>query len=160
MVTKMLVVLAAVGMTPQEIRQEVICAETGFSRAAEAKDPDAFAAFVDPDARFITNRISRGRAEVLEAWSGLLAANGPAIRWRPQFVEVTDDGSLAISRGPYRTRTIGEDGEIRESWGHFISTWRRNAAGAWQVVFDSGGDAGMTPTDAEIEILESEPDCP
>ena len=159
MVTKMLVVLAAVGMTADEIRQEVVCAETGFSRAAEAKDPQAFESFLDPSARFITNRISRGGAEVLEAWASLLSEDGPDIRWRPQFTEVTDDGNLAISRGPYRTRSIGEDGEIRESWGHFISTWRRNAEGKWLVVFDSGGDAGMTPTDAEIEILESEPDC-
>ena len=159
MVTKMLVVLAAVGMTADEIRHEVVCAETGFSRAAEARDAEAFEAFLDPSARFITASVSRGRGEVLEAWTGFLTAGGPAIRWRPQYTEVTDDGNLAISRGPYRTRSVGEDGEIRESWGHFISTWRRNADGEWLVVFDSGGDAGMTPTDEEIRILESEPDC-
>jgi ketosteroid isomerase-like protein len=82
------------------------------------------------------------------------------MRWRPAVVEVTSDGKLALSRGPYRSTRIDEDGNVQESWGHFISTWRRNAAGNWQVVFDSGGDAGMTPTEAEIAILESEPDCP
>jgi ketosteroid isomerase-like protein len=147
-------------MTADEIRQEVICAETGFSRAAEARDPEAFEGFLDPDARFIANRVSRGRAEVLEAWAGFLSADGPEIRWRPQYVEVTDDGKLALSRGPFRVRAIGEDGELRETWGHFNSTWRRNAEGDWRVVFDAGGDAGMTPTDEEIRILEAEPACP
>ena len=160
MVTKMLVVLAAVGMSAEEFRQEVVCAETGFSRAAEARDPVAFEAFVDPDARFISARVSRGRAEVLEAWSGFLSAHGPEIRWRPQFVEVTDDGNLALSRGPFRVRVVGDDGAVTETWGRFNSTWRRNADGHWQVVFDAGGDAGMTPTEEEITILESEPDCP
>lgn len=160
MLTKMLVVLAAVGMTADEIRQEVICAETGFSRAAEAKDPEVFAAYIDPDARFITGRVSRGRTAVLDAWSALLSETGPSIRWRPQYTEVLEGGHLAFSRGPYRTRTVGDDGEISENWGHFISTWRRNSEGRWLVVFDSGGDAGMTPTSEEVAILESEPDCP
>lgn len=160
MLTKMLVMLAAVGMTAEEIRQEVICAETGFSRAAEARDSRAFERFIDPDARFIANRVSRGRTEVLEAWSGFLSQDGPEIRWRPQFVEVTEDGNLALSRGPFRVRARGEDGEVTETWGHYNSTWRRGADGEWQVVFDAGGDAGMTPTDEEVRILEAEPACP
>jgi ketosteroid isomerase-like protein len=160
MVIKMLVVLAAVGIGDENIRQEVICAETAFSRAAEAKDATKFLSFVDPDARFITGRVSRGREEIGQAWSGALAPDGPKMRWRPEFVEVTSDGNLAISRGPFRVTTTAQDGSVSESWGHFISTWRRNEFGEWQVLFDSGGDAGMTPTEEEVAILEAEPDCP
>ncbi len=160
MVTKMLVILALAGTPGEDIRQEVVCAETGFSRAAEAKDKQMFLSFVDTDARFVTNRVARGREGVGDAWSAALSPDGPTIRWRPAVVEVTSDGNLAISRGPYRSTRTGDNGETVESWGHFISTWRRNAEGRWQVVFDSGGDAGMTPTDDEIGVLESEPDCP
>ena len=160
MIIKMLVVLAAVVIGDENIRQEVICAETGFSRAAEARDATKFLSFVDPDARFIAGGVSRGREEIGQAWSAVLATGGPAMRWRPAFVEVTSDGKLAISRGPYRSTSIAEDGSVSESWGHFISTWRRNEFGEWQVLFDSGGDAGMTPTEDEVAILEAEPDCP
>jgi ketosteroid isomerase-like protein len=154
MITKMLVILAVVGTAGENVRQEVICAETGFSRAAEARDAEKFLSHVDPDARFVTGRVSRGREEIGQAWAGVLAPDGPAMRWRPHFVEVTSDGNLALSRGPYRSTQTGDDGVVTESWGHFISTWRRNEDGAWQVVFDSGGDAGMTPTAEEIAILE------
>jgi ketosteroid isomerase-like protein len=160
MITKMLAILAVVGSIGDDVRQEVVCAETGFSRAAEARDKDKFLSFVDPDARFISGRVARGRDEIGKAWGPVLSPDGPAMRWRPAFVEVTSDGNLAISRGPYRSRRVGEDGTEIESWGHFISTWRRNADGEWQVVFDSGGDSGMTPTEEEIKILEAEPDCP
>jgi len=155
----MLVILAAVGIGDENIRQEVVCAETGFSRAAEAKDAGKFLSYVDPDARFITGRVSRGREEIGQAWAGALSPDGATMRWRPAFVEVTSDGQLAISRGPYRSTRTAADGTVTESWGHFISTWRRNEQGVWQVLFDSGGDSGMTPTEEEIAILESEPVC-
>ena len=160
MFAELLLSAAVLTVTAEEARQEVICAETGFSRAAEAKDKDAFLSFVDPDARFISGTVARGRTEIGEAWAATFAEDGPTMRWRPAYVEVSADGKIALSRGPYRSTTVTAGGEINHSWGHFVSTWRRNKDGVWQVMFDSGGDAGMEPTPAEIEILESEPACP
>lgn len=160
MITEAILVFAALTAAEAELRQAVLCAETGFSRAAEARDPEAFIRFVDPDARFVTTSVARGREEIAEAWAPLLSADGPLIRWRPAFVEVSSDGVLALSRGPYRLLTVDENGETAESWGRFNSTWRKGEDGRWLVIFDAGGDAGMTPTDEEIEILASEPDCP
>lgn len=159
MIIKMLVMLVAFGSAADDVRQEVVCAETGFSRAAEARDRDRFLSFVDPDARFVAGRVARGRAEIGEAWAAVLEPGGPAMRWRPAVVEVSADGRLALSRGPYRAISADSDGKRVETWGYFNSTWRKNAEGRWLVVFDSGGDAGMTPTDEDIGVLESEPDC-
>ncbi len=160
MLVELLLTFSA-GATAYEIAvQEVVCAETGFSRAAEAKDKDAFVSFVDPDARFITSGVARGREEVAAAWSAALSPDGPTMRWRPAFVEVAADGNIAISRGPWRSSNIDEHGVIHHSWGHFISTWRRNSDGKWQVLFDTGGDSGMEPSERDIEVLQSEPECP
>lgn len=155
----MLLVAAAVGMNDAAIVQEVICAETRFSRAAETRDREAFLGYVDRDARFLGGSVARGHEEIAAAWDAFLAPGGPAIRWRPATVEVSADGLLALSRGPYRTTSVDADGNIEESWGHFTSTWRRNEDGEWRVLFDAGGDAGMTPTDEERLVLEAEPDC-
>jgi ketosteroid isomerase-like protein len=159
-IIEMLVVLAGVAMTPENIRQEVICAETGFSRSAERRDREAFLSYLHPDARFVGGRVSRGREAVLEAWSPILAEGGPAIRWRPMIIEITEDGTLALSRGPFRTVQIDEDGASVETWGHFNSVWQRGEDGRWRVLFDVGGDVGMTPTAEEIAAFEGEPDCP
>jgi ketosteroid isomerase-like protein len=142
------------------LRQEVVCAETQFSRAAEDRDPSRFLSFVDPDARFVNAAVAQGKDQIAKAWAGVFLADGPAMRWRPQFTEVSSDGRLAFSRGPYRSIRTGPDGARIESWGHFISTWRKGEDGRWLVLFDSGGDAGITPTEAEIALLNSEPDCP
>lgn len=138
---------------------EVICAETEFSRAAEARDLPAFLALVDPDARFANASVARGKEDIAEVWAGFFDPEGPIIRWRPSVTEVAADGALALSRGPFRITGTGSDGMPRETWGHFISTWRKTATGDWLVLFDSGGDAGMTPTEAEVAVLESEPAC-
>ena len=160
MIADFLLVMAAVSATDASAVQEVICAETAFSRAAERRDKALFLSFVDPDARFVSSRISRGRAEVGEAWAIFFEPGGPQMRWRPSVVALSSDGSLAISRGPYRSVTLDADGDRIESWGTFISTWRRSSDGSWQVLFDTGADAGMTPTEDDRSTLENEPECP
>jgi ketosteroid isomerase-like protein len=159
MLIKMLVVLAGVAMAAEDLEKQVICAETGFSRAAEARDRDAFIRSIHPDARFVSGRVARGSEDIADAWSAILAPGGTSIRWRPAVVEVSADGTLALSRGPYRTVSVEPDGSTTVTWGHFNSMWRRQPDGHWLVMFDVGGDAGMTPTAEEVAILEGEPDC-
>ena len=105
-------------------------------------------------------RISRGPEEVAEGWANFFKPDGPLIRWRPMIVELVASGTLAISRGPYRLTRLNEDGEAVHTWGTFNSTWRLDQQGEWHVLFDAGGDHGMTPTEEEIAILEGDPDCP
>jgi ketosteroid isomerase-like protein len=160
MLIELLIVFAAAGGSNDELRQQVICAEMAFSRTAERRDLDAFLEFVDPDARFGTLRMARGHEEIARDWANVFEEDGPRMRWRSQIVEVSADGNLAISRGPFRSLRRGEDGQQLESWGHFISTWRRGVDGKWRVLFDTGADFGMQPSDEQIDILESDPDCP
>jgi ketosteroid isomerase-like protein len=143
-----------------KLTMEVICAEAAFSDAAEARDLSRFLEFVDPDARFVSDSVARGKAAVAESWARMFEPDGPLMRWRPATTEVSADGTLALSRGPYRARGIGKDGTPRESWGHFSSTWRKDEDGRWMVLFDGGGDDGMTPSNEEIALLQSDPPCP
>lgn len=159
MIVEILLVTTVLSASEADRVQEVICAETSFSRAAERKDKVAFMAMVDADARFIGGQVSRGKAEIAEAWSFAFTVGGSDMRWRPAIVAVTSDGNLAISRGPYRSIRTDENGSSIESWGTFISTWRRNANGEWRVVFDTSGETGMKPTAKDIEVLDSEPSC-
>jgi len=155
-------IILAAALAPAAIdpaRQAVLCAEVGFSRSVESRNLEAFMAYLDPEVRFVTGSISRGPEEVGEGWAGFFQADGAKLRWRPAIVEVVSNGTLAISRGPYRLSKTSEDGETTHTWGTFNSTWRLNGDGAWQVLFDAGGDHGMTPTAAEIEVLNGEPDC-
>jgi ketosteroid isomerase-like protein len=160
MVIQILFATAVISAAIDPVRQDVVCAEVGFSRSVENRDFEAFIAYLDPEARFVTGQVSRGPEEIGQAWAGFFAPDGALIRWRPAIVEVVANGTLAISRGPYRMTTIGDTGEPAHVWGTFNSTWRLSANGEWKVLFDAGGDHGKTPTAEEIEVLNAEPECP
>lgn len=140
-------------------REAVRCAETAFSLALEAGDVDRFVSWIDPQARFLGAGVLHGPEEVRAAWSPFFAPDGPRIAWRPTLVEVLEDGTLALTRGPYRLREPDGAGGWSESWGTFTSVWRLTSEG-WRVVFDAGSPESMEPT-AEMEaLLEAAPDCP
>ena len=134
---------------------DVRCREIAFSISAEQKDADLFATFIDSDARFVGNSVSRGIEQIVAAWQVFFADDGPTIKWRPQFVEVLEDGKLALTRGPYQTKSTDDDGNPVERWGTFNSIWRLHDDGQWRVVFDAGSPSSDGPTDEQRAILRS-----
>lgn len=152
--------LAALSTASADVSDEVRCREIGFSQAAERQDLTAFSSFIDADARFVGGTVLRGVEAITTAWAVFFQDDGPVIQWRPQVVEVLDDGKLALSRGPYRTLSRDAEGNIIEQWGTFNSIWRLNADGQWRVVFDAGSPAADEPDDATKALLAAGDDCP
>jgi ketosteroid isomerase-like protein len=151
--------LLALSIAIADDAQDVRCSEIAFSLSVEEKDVTAFASFIDDDARFVGSSVSRGPVEVTEAWSVFFADDGPLIKWRPQIIEVLEDSTLALSRGPYRLTTRDAQGNATDSWGTFNSIWRKQPDGLWEVVFDAG-NASATPPPEEIRaLLEQAPGC-
>jgi ketosteroid isomerase-like protein len=151
--------LLATTFASADVADEVRCREIGFSRSAEMRDAEAFATFIDADARFVGGAVNRGPQEVTEAWAAFFAEDGPAIKWRPQFVEVLEDSTLALTRGPYRMITTDDQGVQTEHWGTFNSVWRLQTDGSWKVVFDAGDSSAEAPSDETQALLEQEDNC-
>jgi ketosteroid isomerase-like protein len=147
------------GTASADLTDDVRCREIGFSQSVENQDIDAFRSFIDADARFVGPAVRKGVDEVAEAWSVFFAAGGPTIKWRPQVVEVLENGTLALSRGPYRSTSVDEDGNSIERWGTFNSVWRLNDDGEWRVVFDAGGPAASEPDVETKALIDAENDC-
>lgn len=139
---------------------DVRCSEIGFSKAAENRDVESFVAFIDDDARFAgSTAMRRGAAEITAAWGVFFEDNGPAIKWRPRFVEVLEDGTLALSRGPYRVIDRDSAGNRTERWGTFNSVWRKHPDGNWRVVFDAGSPAAAPPDAETRALLDATDEC-
>ena len=138
---------------------EVRCREIGFSRSIENRDIEAFKTFLDPDARFISNRPRRGVDQIAEGWSFFTQADGPSIRWRPKYVEVLEDGKLAFSVGLYEATGTDENGVKIKSYGSFHSTWRLHDDGVWRVVFDAGDQWPGGASEEDLALLDAEDDC-
>jgi ketosteroid isomerase-like protein len=138
---------------------DVRCREIGFSHSVEQQDVAAFRSHIDADARFVGAGVLRGVDSIAGGWSVFFTADGPTIKWRPQIVEVLENGTLALSRGPYRMLARDADGKDVEQWGTFNSIWRLNDDGQWRVVFDAGSPAANEPDVATKALLDEEDDC-
>jgi ketosteroid isomerase-like protein len=140
-------------------KSDVRCQEIAFSQSVENKNIESFRSFLDDDARFVGSSVDRGPDEISTAWEVFFSDDGPAIIWRPQFVEVLEEGTLALTRGPYRMTSKDPDGNSVESWGTFNSVWRKNSQGQWRVIFDAGNTAATPPDEETQALLQQEDDC-
>lgn len=155
----MAVCLLGTGLALADLVNDVRCREIGFSQSAENRDIAAFKSFIDADARFVASSVLRGPDDVTAAWSVFFKPDGPAIRWRPQIVEVLENGTLALSRGPFRTESVDADGNTVVAWGTFNSVWRLHEDGEWRIVFDAGSPAASEPDEETKALLYADSDC-
>ena len=142
-----------------DLVNDVRCREISFSQSAEQRDLSAFRSHIDADARFVAATVRRGVDSIAEGWAVFFAPDGPSIKWRPQVVEVLENGTLALSRGPYRVVAKDAEGNTVQSWGTFNSIWRLHDDGEWRVVFDAGSPAASEPDDATKALLDQADRC-
>ncbi|HLU14136.1 MAG TPA: nuclear transport factor 2 family protein [Arenimonas sp.] len=114
------------------LEREVAATETAFARTMADRDFEAFASFLAEDAIFVNGQDPlRGREAITAHWKRFFEKPEAPFSWRPDIVVVLSSGELAQTKGPVFDP---EGNPIAE----FRSTWRRNADGSWQIVFDDG----------------------
>jgi ketosteroid isomerase-like protein len=124
--------------TNAELREQVKAAETAFAKSMADRDHAAFSSFLAEDTVFLGRTTLRGKAAVAEAWKRFYAEKEAPFSWRPERVEVLDDGTLGLSTGP----VFAPNGDRA---GQYNSTWRRGKDGQWKIIFDNGCDCGAPP---------------
>ncbi len=61
-----------------------------------------------------------------------------AISWKPFYADVSTAGDLAYVCGEWLFKGPGADGKPTEAAGVYSAIWKRQADGAWKMVFDNG----------------------
>src|SRR5689334_19309627 len=116
--TTLMAILAGMAITPPEGRAMtanecvVWAREAAFAQTVEQHDAAAFASLIDAHAVFsaATGEPVRGRDRVVSDWRRIIAGDGVALHWRPQFVSIGANANIAMSRGPYFIERLGADG--------------------------------------------------
>ena len=128
----LLAVAALSAETNADLKEQVRRTETAFAKTMEDRDHAAFRKFLAPDAIFMSGgTATRGASAVAERWKRFFDGPSAPFSWQPQFVEVLDSGTLALSSGP----VMDPSGKRT---GTFNSVWRREADGQWKIVLDNG----------------------
>ncbi|MFZ6816735.1 YybH family protein [Undibacterium sp. Ji22W] len=117
-----------------QLKQQVIEAETAFAKSMAQRDHASFVSFLAEDAIFFSgSKVLRGKQEVADAWHRFYIAEQAPFSWEVGEVEVLESGNLAISVGPVRDL----NGKLIAN---FSSIWRLEPSGVWRIVFDRGTD--------------------
>lgn len=107
-------------------------AEASFARTMERRDFEGFKKFLAADAIFFSGpEPLRGKEAVAAYWKRWFDTPAAPFTWEPRDVEVIDNNTLGMSKGP----VFGPDGR---PIGSFHSIWRRDPDGEWRIVFDAG----------------------
>jgi ketosteroid isomerase-like protein len=118
--------------TNAELKEQVRQTEIAFAKTMADRNPAGFASFLAAETVFMSGRrATRGAKDVAERWKGFFEGAQAPFSWAPEFVEVLDSGTLAMSSGPVRD-------PLGKRTGTFNSVWRREADGKWKIVLDDG----------------------
>ena len=118
--------------TNAELKEQVRRTEAAFAKTMADRDHAAFTKFLAAETVFLSSgQATRGASAVAERWKRLFQAPQAPFSWAPEFVEVLDSGTLAMSSGPVRDPS-------GKRIGTFNSVWRREAGGEWKIVLDGG----------------------
>jgi ketosteroid isomerase-like protein len=107
--------------------------ERAFSAASVAKSTrDAFMEFLADDSLLFRPGPVPGK---------MFIRNRPAppgkLVWAPTFADAASSEDIGYTTGPYEFRKA-EMTETPQSWGHYVSIWRKQRDGSWKVEVELG----------------------
>ena len=144
-----LFVAASVGGRAQNVDQKdaaaIMKADADFNQAVADRDLKRFLSFVGEPATFNggTPNEVHGRDAVAKDWTPYFQANGPRLTWKPTKAEILGHGDLGYTVGSWELRAPpvgGQPPATSVTRGNYLTVWKKQADGAWRMVFDTGSN--------------------
>lgn len=131
-VLMLLTVGLAQGPDRRAALESMVAAERAFSKAAgEHGVRAAFLMNLADDATLFRPHAVNGKQ-----WTEARPARPGLLTWFPIYADVSRDGDLGYTTGPYEFRQSAGDKAIDQ--GYFMTIWKRQADGEWKAVLDQG----------------------
>lgn len=117
-------------------REEIFQTEKAFEKMVSEKGmADAFYHFADSSAAINRgNTIIAGKNHIKNYYEENGDSNA-TLNWTPDFIDVSDDGTMGYTYGRYTWRKRDSTG-MNERSGVFHTVWRKQKDGTWKYVWD------------------------
>ncbi|WP_264520528.1 YybH family protein [Flavobacterium sp. N1994] len=123
---------------PETLKAEVFKAEADFKNLSQSKGiAQAFYTFADSNAviKRENDTLIQGKENIKNYYSNPKFQKASVI-WKPDFVAVSNDGSLAYTYGKFVWTSSDSLGNKKEFKGRFHTVWKRQKDGRWKYVWD------------------------
>ena len=121
-----------------ELKKKIVKTEKDFeNRVKEKGIQQAFYEYADTNAiiKREDDRLIKGK-EMIKLYYQNPAYLDDSVSWKPDFVEVSNDGTLAYTYGKYTWKVKDSVGKITEFKGVFHTVWKKQFDGSWKYVWD------------------------
>lgn len=121
-----------------ELKEKIVQTEKDFeTRVREKGVQEAFYEFADSNAviKREDDRLIKGR-EHIKIYYQNTKFTQDSVTWKPDFVEVSDDGTLGYTYGVYTWKLKDSTGKFSEYKGVFHTVWKKQSDGTWKYVWD------------------------
>ena len=126
------------GKSKEENKNEIRQAERAFEQMTSEKGiAEAFYHFADENAviRREKDTLITGKENIMLYYAKKNLTHS-SVTWTPDFIEVSDDGTLGYTYGKYVWKTRKSDGSIVENNGIFHTVWKKQKDKSWKYVWD------------------------
>ena len=122
----------------EEIKKEIFQAEKAFEKMTEEKSiAEAFYYFADDSAviKRENDTLIVGK-ENIRKYYGNSDDQNTTVNWTPDYIDVSDDNTLAYTYGKYVWKIKNQEGLVTEYKGVFHTVWKKQKEGHWKYVWD------------------------
>jgi ketosteroid isomerase-like protein len=123
---------------PEDVKSEVCKSEKSFEKMCEEKGiAEAFYFFADDSAviKRQNDTLIIGKENIKKYYSNDFYKTA-SVKWTPDFIDVSDDGSLAYTYGKYIWTAKDENGNFSDFNGVFHTVWKKQKDNTWKYVWD------------------------
>ena len=122
----------------EEIKKEIFQAEKAFEKMTEDKGiAEAFYYFAADSAviKRENDTLIIGKDNI-KKYYGKSDDINTTVNWTPDYIDVSDDNTLAYTYGKYVWKIKNEEGLVDEFTGVFHTVWKKQKDGQWKYVWD------------------------
>lgn len=122
----------------ESVKKEILAMERSFESMTREKGiAEAFYFFADDNAiiKRQNDTLITGKNQIGEYYRKGNYEN-VSLTWTPDFIDVSDDGTLGYTYGKYRWVEKDNEGDSIVSTGIFHTIWKRQPNGIWKYVWD------------------------
>lgn len=122
----------------EAIKKEIYQTEKAFEKMTHEKGiAEAFYFYADPEAviKRENDTLIKGK-ENIKVYFNSKNYNNTTIDWTPDYIDVSDCGTLGYTYGKYIWKTENKDGVITEHTGIFHTVWKKQKDNTWRYVWD------------------------
>ncbi len=138
-----LLLLASCASAPssaeRNAEESLLLADRAFAHSVQQHRLEAWvAAFDEHGTQFGEGAPVSGHDAIREHMRAAFADPRFVLEWEPVEARVPENGKLGFVWGHWTLHEPKADGTSGESHGRYLDIWRRDASGAWKLVFDAG----------------------